>query len=74
MEKKTCADCKNVMIYTDSKGKKCQVCETVGWGMPMNCAPPYDEPCEFFSETEKFDNDIFDKIISDIKDMDWDDD
>lgn len=44
-----------------------QVCETYGWGMPVDCAPPNDEPCHFFSETEKHDDSIFEKIISAIQ-------
>lgn len=67
MNKKTCADCANVQRYTTDAGKQMQVCETYGWGMPVDCAPPYDEPCHFFSETEKHDDSIFEKIINAIQ-------
>lgn len=66
---KTCADCANVFKYIGSDGKPRQDCETYGWGTPVNCAPPYDEPCRFFSETEKFDNRLFEKFINSAKEQ-----
>lgn len=66
MSKKTCADCANVYKYTTSDGKQVYTCETYGWGTPVDCSPPYDEPCQFFSETERHDDSTFEKIINAI--------
>lgn len=67
-EEKTCAKCANVFKHTNSDGSIQLSCETYGWGVPVNCTPPYDKPCKFFSETEKHDDSIFFDIITTIQD------
>ena len=66
--KKTCADCVNSdEFFSEREGKTIRCCETVGWGVPCLVSPPYDKPCQFYSETDKFD--IY-EFVSKVNDMD----
>ncbi len=62
----SCFDCQNCEIVNPGEKGEFWCCETVGWGVPCKCDPPYDEPCKFFSTTERFDNDEFHKITDSI--------
>lgn len=63
----SCFDCMNCEIVKVGQKDEYWCCETVGWGMPCKCDPPYDEPCNFFSKDERFDNNKFYEIITAIQ-------
>lgn len=54
MSNKSCENCIQCEKYTDSKGQKRWVCENAFGqeGMPVTCDPPYDEPCENWTDDE----------------------
>lgn len=63
----SCFDCQNCEVVNVGKPDEFWCCETYGWGVPCKCDPPHDEPCKFFSRTERFDNDKFQQIIANIQ-------
>lgn len=58
--KKSCGNCANCEKIHVGKPDEFWCCDVYGFyhfGVPANCSPPYDEPCEHYSETEKIDVD-----------------
>lgn len=51
----SCRDCKNVYVIHEGCDDEFWSCETIGWGMPMKCSPPYDDPCPYFNDAGALD-------------------
>lgn len=56
----TCINCDKVHVGQPDEFWACEVHGFFYNGMcPSKCSPPDDEPCKFYSETERFDIDRY---------------
>lgn len=63
---KTCGNCVNCFKYKTKDGEDSWACDEYGivhYGIPADCTPPNDEPCEFWTNDPKQKNKNYKAIM-----------